>query len=96
VAALDAIQQSAIGCEFSVPSPSQGIIDLDTVVVQFTQNSTATAINLARAQDEASCANDQYYTVSLGDTEVIKLCPSTCAQLGDTSAIEVEVKCDGS
>lgn len=96
VAALDAIQESAIGCEFSVPSPTQGIIDLDTVVVQFTPDSTSAPLQLTQAAEVASCAGDQYYRVSLGDTEVIKLCPSTCAQLGDASTIEVEVQCDGS
>jgi len=66
-------------------------------VVRFTQNSTVATIDLAQADYETTCASDQYYTLNLGDTEVIKLCPSTCAQIVDTSAIEIEieVKCDG-
>jgi hypothetical protein len=75
--------------------PGEGLIDLDTVSVEFTADATTSPVVLKRAADLGACAEDSYYTAELGGTATIKLCPTTCAQVSNASAIDVEIQCSG-
>jgi hypothetical protein len=94
-AALDAISESVVGCAFSVPSSQDGLVDMDTVTVDFKASSQSTSISLTRVADSNMCGADGFYTEEQGDLAVIKLCPSVCDQVNLESEVGVELLCEG-
>jgi len=93
--ALDAIQESAVGCEFTVPSTDQGLVDLDTVRVEMTSSAGGDALLLSAAEGEGSCGTDQFYRSERDGAASIRLCPETCALVTDDTVIEVTLECLG-
>ena len=91
VEALQAIQQSVVGCTFSVPTTDDGIVDLDTAKVQFTPSTGEPAEELVEADSAVACgSNNGYYIDGNGD---IALCDTTCNRVGDTSKIDIALTC---
>jgi hypothetical protein len=95
VAALNAIQETAVGCEFAVPSTEEGLIKLDTVRVEMSADGGTLPLVLDQASDEAACSDQHYTTGDLDGTPTIRLCPATCARMTDTTRLDVTVECYG-
>jgi hypothetical protein len=100
VDALDEIRSQVIGCQFSVPTADTGLVDLESIEVQFTPGSGAATEILARVLGgEASCGtNDGYYTDNDTTPTTILLCPATCtrAESDPDSSVSIELLCEGS
>jgi Mg-chelatase subunit ChlD len=102
IAALQQIQSAVLGCTFTVPQPSQGVLDPDTVSVQYDENGglPPPTETLVRVTDATACSgadNEWHYDDNTTPT-VIQLCPATCTQVeSDGSAIiQVRIACQGS
>lgn len=97
IAALDSIRGSVLGCEYVVPASQVGLSDLDTLDVQFTPESTASAIGLTRVASEVACADDdEYFVDTSGVDPIVKLCPATCDLRGEGASVDISLKCEGS
>jgi hypothetical protein len=98
--ALQQIQQSVLGCTFTLPDPAQGVLDLDRVSVEYLAGGVPPAQTLTHVADLASCVADGwYYDVYVGgEPTVIQLCPALCATVqSDTNAqVQIKIDCQGS
>jgi len=94
VSALGAIQETAVGCEFTVPDTETGVVDLDTVRVAINDNG-APSIDLAPLESATECG-DQHYTKGSRDGKpTVVLCPSTCERLTDSKRLDITIECQG-
>ena len=97
---LELIRQSVIGCQFAVPTTDLGLVDLDSINVQFTPGEGLPAENLPwTLGGEANCADSPgYYTDDDANPTTILLCPETCtrAEADPTSSVNIELLCEGS
>lgn len=95
-AALDAIQQSALGCEYTIPQPAMGMLDYDKVNVQYTPGGGSPQVIL-NVPDAASCdpmTGGWYYDNNAAPTKII-LCATTCGpiQLDPAGKIDILLGC---
>ena len=102
ISALQQIQQAVLGCTFTVPTPSQGLLDPETVAVDYDANGSSPppAEELTRVPDAAGCTganNEWHYDDNLSPT-TIHLCPATCArvQADPNASVQVRIACQGS
>jgi hypothetical protein len=78
-AALNAIQQSALGCEYTIPAPQMGMLDYNKVNVQYTPGNGAPQL-IANVANAAACdpnTGGWYYDNNAAPTKII-LCAKTC------------------
>ncbi|MBK8999107.1 MAG: VWA domain-containing protein [Myxococcales bacterium] len=98
VAALQAIQQSAVGCQYGMPTSDAGIIDPDKIEVQYTPGGGSPQ-KLPRVNNAAACgtADGWYYDNNTSPTTIL-LCPASCTKVtGDPNAkIDIVLGCLGS
>jgi hypothetical protein len=98
-AVLTAIQQTAIGCQYQLPSAEAGVVDPDKVNVEYTPGAGGPAQTLPRFNDQASCGtNDGWYYDNNANPSLIVLCPATCTKVtADQNAkIQIALGCLGS
>lgn len=99
IAALQAIQQSAIACQFNVPKPEAGVLDPAKVSVEYTPGSGGPGQPLTKVSSSSQCgpSGGWYYDNNVNPTS-ISLCPSTCAavQTDSNAKIDVLLGCLGS
>jgi hypothetical protein len=98
-AVLTAIQQTAIGCQYTLPTSDAGLVDPDKVNVQYTPGAGGPAQKLPRFNDQASCGtSDGWYYDNNANPTLILLCPATCTKVtADPDAkIEIALGCLGS
>ena len=97
--ALQAIQSSAIGCTYNMPTTSMGIIDPEQVTVEYSPGGSPPAQSVPRVTDQSMCtsAGGWYYDNNSNPT-TISLCPDTCSVVSaDPSAkIDILLGCLGS
>jgi hypothetical protein len=97
---LERIRQSVIGCQFAVPTTDLGLVDLETINVQFVPGSGQDAESLPRVTGgEPSCGSSPgYFTDDDASPTTILLCPETCqrAEAEPSSSISIELLCEGS
>lgn len=81
--AMQTIRQSALGCEYNIPSSSLGTIDPAKMTVRYTPNGTGTPSDLAQVANSGSCGslNAYYYDDPVHPTK-LTLCPSACSTVG--------------
>jgi hypothetical protein len=99
VETLEAIREQEIGCQFALPTAEVGLVDLDTINVQFIPEAGATPENLDRVLGgETNCVADGYFTDNDETPTTILLCPATCsrATASPDSEINIELLCEGS
>lgn len=98
IAALQQIQNAVLGCTFNIPSPSQGVLDPDTVSVEYLPNGQPPAQDLPRVNNAGACTGDGWYYDDNVNPTVINLCPTTCTTVqGDPNAeINIRIACQGS
>lgn len=94
VSALSAIQETAVGCEFTVPDTESGVIDLDTVQVAINDTS-APGIHLAPVDSADDCGNEHYTKGNRDGQATVVLCPSTCKRLTATKRLDITIECKG-
>lgn len=96
-AALEAIQQTALGCEYAIPQPQMGSIDFGKVNVQFTPGG-GNPVLLPNVANAAACdpqTGGWYYDDSASPTKIL-LCPTSCAtaESDPNGKIEILLGCD--
>jgi hypothetical protein len=96
VAALRSIEETVVGCAYTVPESETGLANVDSVSVELKTNPAAESRALTRVSDEGACAANAFYTVSeAGSLPVIRLCPSTCEEVNLESEVKVRLLCEG-
>ncbi len=78
-AALNAIQNSALGCEYTIPVPQMGMLDYNKVNVQYTPGNGAPKL-ITNVMNAAACdpnTGGWYYDNNAAPTKII-LCAKTC------------------
>jgi hypothetical protein len=87
------IEGAQVACDFPLPKPPEGqMLDLDTVVVEYTAGGMGAPTNFKQVKTPAECAPDSFYI----ESEIIKLCPDTCAvvQKDDKAKLAILFGCD--
>ena len=96
VAALEAIQASVTGCEFAVPTTEAGLVDLDTVRVEWSADPASAPLELIRVEGEGACTDSAYLTAEVNGVPTIRLCSEVCDAVSETGRVNVTVECEGS
>ncbi len=99
LAVLKAIQQTAIGCQYTIPTTDAGVIDPDKVVVEYTPGSGGPPQPLARVNDASQCtASGGWHYDNNANPKLIVLCPATCSAVtaDQKAGIQIALGCLGS
>jgi hypothetical protein len=89
VDALQQIQRSVVGCRFGMPATDSGLVDPNTMVVEWSSSSQATAQQLPRVSAPSDCGQGWYADPSK-PTE-FSLCEQTCSQLQAEPLVHIDV-----
>lgn len=94
--AMNAIRHAALGCQYLIPTPTDGSPDFNAVNVVY-QPMGGNAQTFPRVMDMASCpanGNGWYYDNASNPTQII-LCPASCTLVeGDmTGEVDVTLGC---
>jgi hypothetical protein len=92
LAAMNAIQHSALGCQYTIPLPATGAPDYQEVNVIYTPGggSAQTVPNVANAAACPASGDGWYYDDAAAPTQII-LCGSTCATVSGDATGEVDI-----
>ena len=95
--ALDMIRGAALGCQYSIPTPTEGQPDYGKVNVQYTPGGGGAPVLFNHYADKASCppsGDGWYYDDNLKPTQIF-LCDSTCNTVGGdmTGKIDILLGC---
>jgi uncharacterized protein YegL len=96
VDALEKVRTGALGCEYTLPLPSadKGVLDLDSVVFEFTAGKNDPKVTMRRVADKAACGattGGYYYDDPKTPTRVV-LCPASCDTVrGGTADATIEL-----
>ncbi len=99
LAALKAIQGSAIPCDFDMPHPSTGTVDPDQVSLSYLPGGAGNPVPVSRVPDSSACGGgDGWYYDNNANPTKISLCPTTCATMkADPQAkVNIATGCLGS
>jgi hypothetical protein len=98
IAALQAIQQSAVSCTYQMPTTDAGVIDPANVTIEYTPGGSGPPQKLTRVQDAAHCAAGAWYYDNNQSPKTIILCPQTCqtVQNDPKAKIQILLGCLGS
>lgn len=83
---------STLGCEYTLPTPGDGVIDPDQVLIVYTPK-TGAQQKLPRVTDASKCStvtNGWYYDNNASPTHVI-LCPAACQGIGSSKDGQVDL-----
>lgn len=92
-AALAAIQDSALGCEYTIPQPQMGQLDYNKVNVQYTPGGGGAPqliANVATAADCNPATGGWYYDNNAAPTKII-LCDKTCTTVAADQSGKVDI-----
>jgi type II secretory pathway pseudopilin PulG len=92
-AALKQIQKAAIGCEYAIPQPKQGQLDLTKVNVTYTPGNGQPE-TLGNVANKGACDPQKggWYYDDPNKPLKIELCPSTCTAVQADAKAEVDVQ----
>jgi hypothetical protein len=96
--ALNAIQQSAVGCTFNYPSPPSGVPDPTSLTVTYTPGSGSPA-TIPIVSSAAACGpSGGFYVNNPSAPTRIDLCTASCDLVKADSAarLDIEIACQGS
>jgi hypothetical protein len=98
IQALQQIQNSAVACQYQLPTPEAGLLDPNKVIVAYLAGGTGTPQEFTRVTDAGSCVAGGFYYDNNNTPHTIILCPATCAQVqADANAkVQVFLGCQGS
>ncbi|MEZ4294383.1 MAG: VWA domain-containing protein [Polyangiaceae bacterium] len=92
-AALNAIQSSALGCEYTIPAPAMGMLDYDKVNVQYTPGNGGAPQVIANVANAAACdpnTGGWYYDNPASPSKII-LCDATCTPVEADASGKVDI-----
>jgi hypothetical protein len=93
--ALNSIRGAVLGCNYTIPTPSQGTRDLSKVNVNYVNGTTKQTSNFINVPNQAACATAAkdawYFDVAPPNSTEIILCPSTCTKVEADTKGEVDV-----
>lgn len=92
-AALEAIQGTALACQYGIPKPQSGTLDYGKVNVQYTPGS-GSAVVIGNVANAAACDPSKggwYYDVPAAPTQIL-LCPATCTTVSADKAGTVAIQ----
>jgi hypothetical protein len=92
-AALAAIQDSALGCEYTIPQPAQGMLDYGKVNVQYTPGNGGMAQLIGNVANAAACdpaTGGWYYDNPAMPTKII-LCDKQCTTVSADASGKVDI-----
>ena len=94
---LQAIQKTAIGCTYSMPTTDAGIVDPNQIAVQYTVGGVGVPKDLVKVSGPGACVVDGWYYDGNAPPNIV-LCPQTCSQVqADPQAkVDILVGCEGS
>lgn len=98
--ALQAIRAGALGCEYILPTPdgSKGVLDPDSVVVNFTPGGNDPMVSFRRVPSAGDCGQTTggfYYDDNANPTRII-LCDASCEDVRGapaTASVDVVLGC---
>lgn len=95
--AMKQIQGAAIACQYTMPTPSFGVVNPNDVVVEYLQNGVPPAKKLTRVSNAAACVADGWYYDNNASPTTIHLCGAQCTSVqADVGAkINVQLGCLG-
>jgi len=95
---LKSIQQTALACEYAMPKPSRGVVDISKVKVNYLAGGQPPPQPIPKVNDATQCGGNGgwYFDNNTNPTRIL-LCPETCrAVSGDVRAqIDVFLGCLG-
>ena len=86
------ISGAGIPCEFEIPEPPPGeTLDLDTVVIEYTDGDTMMTATLNQVDSAAECDMTSFYI----EDDKIKLCPEACdvVEIDEGGSIDIKYGC---
>jgi len=92
-AALAAIQDSALGCEYTIPQPQQGMLDYGKVNVQYTPGGGGAPQVIGNVANAAACdpqSGGWYYDNNAMPTKII-LCDKQCMTVSNDPSGTVDI-----
>ena len=87
--ALQQIQRSVVGCQFTLPSTDAGIVDPSTLVVNVVSPANPDQQTLKRVESLADCGDGWYSDASAPGQ--FALCPSTCTGVQALVGVSVQL-----
>lgn len=96
VDALDEIRNGVISCEYTlpVPPPSEGVLDLESVSLEFTAGKNDAPVTIRKVADASKCGatTGGYYYDDPDTPSRVVLCPASCTQVrGGTLDAKVDL-----
>lgn len=91
--AMNTIQHAALGCQYTIPTPTSGTPNFGEVNVTYTMGGTTTAVTIPQVPNAAACPTNQdawYYDNPNAPTQIL-LCNSTCTKVEADTTGEVDV-----
>jgi len=89
VDALQQIQRSVVGCRFGMPTTDSGLIEPNTMLVQWSSTSQPAAARLQRVTSAADCGQGWYADPTTPGE--FSLCPETCTTLQGQPLVRIDV-----
>lgn len=84
------IDGSLTACEYDVPVPEKGVVDLAKTTVTYLPGGSAPGVLLPRVANPSACGNsDGFYFNGAGDK--LFLCPSSCATIRDNAKAKINL-----
>jgi hypothetical protein len=86
------VEETPIACDFPIPVPDMGIIDPNTVEVDYTPGDGGPVQPFHQVVDLAACEDDAFYIAN----GTVFLCPQTCAEVQADADAQLDVRygCD--
>jgi hypothetical protein len=89
VDALQQIQRSVVGCRFGMPTTDSGLVDPNTMLVDWS-SASQTAQRLARVSEPSDCGQGWYADPTKPGE--FSLCPATCTALQAEPLVRIDVR----
>jgi len=92
IAALDAIRQKSLTCDYPIPPPQGGTLDLGAVNIGFSEAGGRETLLYVSKVDACAAAGDQgwYFNHPTSPTRIV-LCPKTCDRISTSTTGEISV-----
>ena len=94
--ALNTIRGAVVSCDFPIPTPTSGPLDVGFLNVEYTASGAAESTLLPRAAGLADCGDDAGWTFDVqpgtGTPSKITLCPATCSVVQTDFGAKVETR----
>jgi len=91
--ALNSIRGTALGCQYTLPTPDAGTINTNQVNVQYTPGSGGAAETIPNVAGASACpgSGDAWYYDNPSAPSQIILCPNTCTTVSADSTGQVDI-----